>query len=677
MAKLVDQARLAQLAQALDSRMKAAVAAEKSRAEGIETGLDTRIQANADAIAAINNVENGLLKQAKDYADGKDAAIAAKVAQADYNAKMKLLDDKDAEHSEDIQGLISQVEALENTVKNDDGITLPSVDKAINDFKEEQEAKDQEQDGKIAALEAKFEGAQSVDNKIAAAQAAAEAKAAELDGALKTELQGKIDAKVAQADYDTKVQALEGADNALDGRLDVIEGEGEGSIKKAVADEAAIARAAEKANADAIKAEKERAEGAEGALAGRLDVIEGTGEGSIKKAVADLVNQAPEDMNTLKELSDAIAAHGNEFTAYITTVNGQIATAKSEAIADAANKDDALKALLQAEIDSDVAAEAGLREAADTALENKLQAEIDKKVDKVEGKSLVDNAEIARLAEVDNYDDTEVRGLINGIDAAYKAADVTINAAIANKVDKVESSRLVAETEIAAFEAKAEVSQVNQALADAKDYADDQDAALKSAIETAQAAIDEEQDRRIGVVEAMVGAGGGEGNKNAIEQLQDDVADNTAAIAKLNGGAEVDGSVAKAVKAEETRAMGIEEGLAGRIKALEDDKPLKEQAIQAAQNAADQAQDEVDALETVVANNKKACEDAMTQEVTDRNNAIATIVGKLGLEAGEDNKLQLTLDGAELSYVAVQDILAQIEVVSEADITEIINGLNE
>lgn len=47
-----------------------AAAAEKERAEGVESDLQ-------DAIDAINNAENGILKQAKDYADGKDEAIAA------------------------------------------------------------------------------------------------------------------------------------------------------------------------------------------------------------------------------------------------------------------------------------------------------------------------------------------------------------------------------------------------------------------------------------------------------------------------------------------------------------------------------------------------------------------------------------------------------------------------
>ena len=60
-----------------------------------------------------------------------------------------------------------------------------------------------------------------------------------------------------------------------------------------------------------------------------------------------------------------------------------------------------------------------------------LEGKINNKVEKVEGYSLVADAEIARLAEVDNYDDSEVRGLIN------------------NKVEKVEGKSLISDDEIA------------------------------------------------------------------------------------------------------------------------------------------------------------------------------------------------------------------------------------
>lgn len=51
------------------SQIADAVKAEKERAEGVEGDLQ-------DAINAINSTESGILKQAKDYADGKDGSIA-------------------------------------------------------------------------------------------------------------------------------------------------------------------------------------------------------------------------------------------------------------------------------------------------------------------------------------------------------------------------------------------------------------------------------------------------------------------------------------------------------------------------------------------------------------------------------------------------------------------------
>lgn len=46
-------------------------------ATAVSTLENGKVKANTEAIAAINNVETGILKQAKNYADGKDAAIAA------------------------------------------------------------------------------------------------------------------------------------------------------------------------------------------------------------------------------------------------------------------------------------------------------------------------------------------------------------------------------------------------------------------------------------------------------------------------------------------------------------------------------------------------------------------------------------------------------------------------
>lgn len=64
---------------------------------------------------------------------------------------------------------------------------------------------------------------------------------------------------------------------------------------------------------------------------------------------------------------------------------------------------------------------------------NTLQVQIDRKVDKETGKTLIDRTELLRLSQIDNYDDTELRGLIQNNTA--KINNITIE--FDTKVDKV------------------------------------------------------------------------------------------------------------------------------------------------------------------------------------------------------------------------------------------------
>jgi len=103
------------------------------------------------------------------------------------------------------------------------------------------------------------------------------------------------------------------------------------------------------------------------------------------------------------------------------------------------------------------------------ATENFVNEGLTNKVDKVEGKSLVDDAEIARLANVDNYDDAEIRGILaNKADKSelfskdYNdltnkpeipsieglATENFVNEGLGAKVDKVEGKSLVDDAEI-------------------------------------------------------------------------------------------------------------------------------------------------------------------------------------------------------------------------------------
>lgn len=79
-----------------------------------------------------------------------------------------------------------------------------------------------------------------------------------------------------------------------------------------------------------------------------------------------------------------------------------------------------------------------------SAAKTELTTEINKKVDKVEGYSLVSDTEIARLSGVHNYDDAQIKA-----DIAKKADSATMVTELGKKVDKVAGYSLVSDTEIA------------------------------------------------------------------------------------------------------------------------------------------------------------------------------------------------------------------------------------
>lgn len=185
----------------------------------------------------------------------------------------------------------------------------------------------------IAAVQAEVDAEETARAAAITAEATARAAAdTTLDGKITTEknraeaaeaaLQGEIDA--VEADVVAEETRALAAEAALDGRLDVIEGSGAGSVAKALVDAKAYADAAvlvEKGRAETaeaglqsdindvasdLTAEETRALAAEAALDGRLDVLEGSGAGSVAKALVDA--KAYTDAEVLVEKSRALAA---------------------------------------------------------------------------------------------------------------------------------------------------------------------------------------------------------------------------------------------------------------------------------------------------------------------------------------------------------------------------------
>ena len=608
MSKLVDKERLAKLAQALDARAKAAVAAEKERAEGIEAGL----QAGIDAI---NNETTGILANAKKYTDGKISEVNG--TNADLAGRVDALEEKDQELEAAIGVNRDNVAANKAAIDVLNGAAdkAGSVAKAVADAKAELQ-------GQIDAINTK-NGEQ--DDAIEAAQQQAD--------------KGVSDAAAVAARataLEAKDVAHEGRLDGVEGRLDVLEGDGEGSVAKAVEDAASNLQG----QVDTIKTEIGKKAAGEQAATGLYKVIADGDAKSLADAksyadekIAALVNGAPEAMDTLNELAQAISDHQGVYEAYVQTV----------------------------------------------------------------------------------------------------AAD------LAKKVDKVEGSRLVAETEIAKFNAKAEVSDVTEALEEAKGHTNTEIAkvvAKNNEQDQAIAAAKQQADK--GVQDAADVAARATALEEADEQIKADVAANKAAIGVLNGDANKAGSVAKAVadaKAElqgqidTINAKDVEQDgrlddlealvsgsdgisqVKGDIAAIQNKNQEQDQAIAAAKAQADKGVEDaaavaarataleeadvqhearLDAVEKVADDNKKAIAvlngDASTAGSVDKKLAdalaaytdteelkvmLGNVVNSLALSM-EENKLKLKLGGVE--GITIHE--TSLDMATDADIDEIIAGLD-
>lgn len=191
-----------------------------------------KVKANADAIDAINNAETGILKQAKNYADGKDPAIAAaKKAGDDAAAAVTAL--KNGEVKDNAEAIT----AINNKIG-----TIPegkTVAEAIEEAKTDATYDDTALVGRVTAIEEDY-----------------------LKGADKTALETAINTEKGR--LDAFLNAAEVGDAAVDTLKEIqtyISTHGEAAdemVKNIAANKAAIeaeattARAAEKKNADAI-----------------------------------------------------------------------------------------------------------------------------------------------------------------------------------------------------------------------------------------------------------------------------------------------------------------------------------------------------------------------------------------------------------------------------------------
>ena len=280
--------------------VQTAVDTEKSRAEGIESGLRTDV----------DDIKADYLKAA-DKTDLQNA-IDLKVAQADYDKKM-------VDVSDDINNILAQINTIMNNPDTegvinsineftqyiaDHGEIAEGFRTDINKNKEDIAAEVKRAGEAESALSGRIDTLEAIDHDAYVAA----------DTALKTELNGEIAKKVAQSDYDTKVAALEGVDAGFETRIAAVEGKlgtGDGSVASMI----------ETAKQEAIDA-----------AAGDASTKAGAAE-SAAKAYADAEDAKIEERVDALETASATHALASDVTALtgrVTTAEGEIDTLQSE-----------------------------------------------------------------------------------------------------------------------------------------------------------------------------------------------------------------------------------------------------------------------------------------------------------------------------------------------------------
>ena len=573
MSKLVDKTQLSNLAKKLDQRAKDAVSTEQSRATGIEQGLQTSIN-------AINNETTGILAQAKKYADGLN-----KTSSTDITA----LQAKDSELQAAIEAESTARTAAINKL-NGTAETEGSVAKSIKDALDPVKADVTKAKSDITA------NTDAITQEAATARAAEQANAAaikklngtaETEGSVAKSIKGALDpvkADVTQAKTD--ITALQGS-------------------------VAANAKAVTDGDAATLKSAKAYAD----------------------KAISDLVDSAPEDRNTLNKLSEAIKANKDVYDGYVTTVN--------TALAKKVDKVEGSRLITEKEA-KEFAAKA---ETADVtkALETAKTFTTDE-ITKVNSANTALGGRVTSLETLvgkDAKDEDPATGLVKKV-ADLQAKNVSQDTAI-------EGAQSTADSAVSA--ASAAQKQADKGVADAAAAKKQADKGVTDAA-TAQAGVD--------ALKTQLGAAGTSG-------ISKDVKDNKAAIDAINN-AET-GILAQGKKYTDGKIDEVNTKVTANTTAISKEQERAKKAEKANADALAKLNGTAETEGSVA----KSISDALADYSNTANMKafVASVVNTLALSM-EDDKVKLKLGGVD----GVTLTETSLDLCNDADIEEIIAGLD-
>ena len=310
----------------------------------------------------------------------------------------------------------------------------------------------------------------AINNPDTGILAKAKAYVAEREGVLNEkigEVETALEAEVTRAQ--AAETGLQNAINTLNGGEAV-----EGSVSKKIKDAVDTING----NIDGVKGRVDVLEGQVASIPGSIEAAKNEAKNYAETKIADLVGGAPEAMDTLKELADAIQEHQEVYEGYVQTVAGNIATAKNEAIAEAGKLDNALKA----ELNSTIETEANRAKAAEKKLTDDLAAEVVRATEKESELLAKITSEVSRL----EGEDSKLLQAINAEKSAREEAIQGVNnsiGAVSTRVETLENAGYQTAVQVGtAIDNK--INELNlpgtyevkgaaaQALVDAKTYVD-------------------------------------------------------------------------------------------------------------------------------------------------------------------------------------------------------------
>ena len=430
-------------------------------AANVNEALDIIVKNIQIGAAAISNATSNM-QAVKDALDQEviDRGAADEAIQAELDALQAFVEERLDGEGNIFDILESAKEVLQEMIE-DEADRAMGVEAKLREDVDDHEAR-------LLAIE----GGEEVDGSIKKAVKEERDRAMAAEGTLNTNLQAEIDrAKKAEEDLqdalDDEIAARGEAESGLSaridankGRLDVLEADEntDGSIAKDIKE----AEGRVKVVTDALDVRVTSAEG-------RLDVIQGTGEGSIKKAIADLVDGAPETLDTLNKIAEALRDDADVLDAIETTFNGKLTLLEQKHDREKGEID----AAIAKEVEDRAAAvlsEETARKAADEAL--------DLRIDDIE--ALIGDESMS-LKEIREAIEANTDAIEAEVDRAKKAEE-----AIQDQIDIIDGAVDVE-------------GSFRKAI---KDQADAQDA------------IDKAQDQRVQNLEDKVGNDGGDAEKS-------------------------------------------------------------------------------------------------------------------------------------------------------------------